>query len=40
MVWVAINSNEISKLLHDLLLEGIDIESCIPDYSMKELFEI
>ena len=25
MVWVAINSNEISKLLHDLLLEGIDI---------------
>jgi ABC-2 type transport system ATP-binding protein len=40
MAWVAIGSNEISKLLEDLLIEGISVESCIPDYSMKELFEI
>lgn len=40
MVWVAIGSDEISQLLCDLLAEGIRIESCIPDYSMKELFEI
>lgn len=40
MVWVAIGSDKISKLLQDLLIEGINIESCIPDYSMKELFEV
>lgn len=40
MVWVAIGSDKISKLLQDLLTEGINIESCIPDYSMKELFEV
>lgn len=39
MAWVAIGSNEISKLLQELIIEGISIESCIPDYSMKELFE-
>nr|WP_315175320.1 ABC transporter ATP-binding protein [uncultured Flavobacterium sp.] len=40
MAWVAIGSDKISGLLQELLLEGIAIESCIPDYSMKELFEI
>jgi ABC-2 type transport system ATP-binding protein len=40
MAWVAIGSANISGLLQSLLNEGILIESCIPDYSMKALFEI
>lgn len=40
MAWVTITSDKISHLLEALLQEGIAIESCIPDYSMKELFEI
>ncbi|OOV27880.1 hypothetical protein BXU11_10595 [Flavobacterium sp. LM5] len=40
MAWVAITSDQISDLIRALLKEGIAIESCIPDYSMKELFEI
>lgn len=39
MVWVTIESDKINVLLSKLLKEGIAIESCVPDYSMKELFE-
>jgi len=40
MAWVAIGSDKVSGLLQALLKEGVLIESCIPDYSMKALFEI
>ncbi|TAF54426.1 MAG: ABC transporter ATP-binding protein [Sphingobacteriia bacterium] len=39
MAWVDIGADQISSLLKALLAEGIPVESCIPDYSMQELFE-